>query len=93
MYTKHEGLCYGEYDFYERIGNNEIRIASLRGQLVGINKMFLYIHFPLKECSEIVLDLRYHSYDEVLKKAEMIIRKKMYKVSQDIISGLVSCKQ
>lgn len=79
---------YGEYEFYETINNTEIRIASLVGQLVGTSKMFLTMYFPARECSEVILDLKYHSYEEVLDKAKRIIRKKMYVAAQEILDGI-----
>ena len=83
-----EKVGYGEYDFFLTLGNEEIRIASLRGQLVGLDKMFLYMHFPTKECSRIVLDLKYHAYEEVFEKSKRIIQKKLYKYSQDILTSI-----
>lgn len=77
-----------EYDFYVIINNQEIQVAALREQLVGTSKMFLYMHFPQKEHSRIVLDLEYHSYSEVLENAKRIIRKKMYIAAQDILNEL-----
>lgn len=88
MTIKKKPHTYGEYDFYLSINNTEIRIASLTGQLVGMSKMFLIIYFPAKECSEVTLDLNYHTYDEVLEKAKRIIRKKMYVAAQDILSEI-----
>lgn len=83
-----EKVGYGEYDFFIKISNIEIKVASLRSQLIGTDKMFLYIHFPLKEHSMIVLDLKYHTYEEVFEQSKKIIQKKMYKCSQDILQAL-----
>lgn len=83
-----EKVSYGEYDFFLTLGNEEIKIASLRGQLVGLDKMFLYVHFPISECSRTVLDLKYHTYEEVFEKSKRIIQKKLYKYSQDILQGI-----
>lgn len=83
----------GEYDFFIKLANEEIKIASLRGQLVGTDKMFLYMHFPTKECSRTVLDLKYHTYEEVFENAKKIIQKKLYKYSQDILQSIVQIYQ
>ncbi len=83
-----EKVAYGEYDFFITILNLEIKIASLRSQFVGTDKMFLYIHFPVKEHSKIVLDLKYHTYKEIFEQSKKIIQKKMYKSSQDILETL-----
>ena len=80
-----ESVCYGEYDFFMTLGNEEIKVASLRSQLVGTDKMFLYMHFPTKECSRTVLDLKYHTYKEVFEQSKKIIKKKLYKYSQNIL--------
>lgn len=82
-----EKVLYGEYDFFITIANQELKVASLRTQLVGVDKMFLYIHFPA-ECSKIVLDLKYHTYEEVFEQSKKIIQKKLYKYSQDILQGI-----
>lgn len=84
-----EEVTYGEYDFFLILGNQELKIASLRGQLVGFDKMFLYMHFPTTECSRTVLDLKYHTYNEVLEKSKKIIQKKLYKYSQDILQSII----
>lgn len=68
MTIKKIPCTYGEYEFYETINNTEVRIASLTGQLVGHSKMFLTMYFPARECSEVILDLKYHAYEEVLEK-------------------------
>lgn len=88
MTIKKIPYTYGEYEFYETINNIEVRVASLTGQLVGTSKMFLTMYFPTKECSEIILDLKYHNYKEVLEKAKKIVKKKMYIASQDILNGI-----
>ena len=82
-----EKVHYGEYDFFITIANQELKVASLRTQLVGVDKMFLYIHFPAK-CPKIVLDLKYHTYEEVFEQSKKIIQKKLYKYSQDILQGI-----
>lgn len=84
-----ENVFYGEYDFFITLANQEIKVASLRGQLVGNDKMFLYMHFPTKECSRTELDLKYHTYEEVFEKSKKIIQKKLYKYSQDIMQSIV----
>lgn len=88
MTIKKIPYTYGEYNFYETINNTEVRIASLTGQLVGASKMFLTMYFPEKEYSEVILDLKYHNYEEVLEKAKRIIRKKMYVAAQNILVGI-----
>lgn len=82
-----EKVLYGEYDFFITIANQELKVASLRKQLVGVDKMFLYIHFPT-ECPKIVLDLKYHTYKEVFEQSKKIIQKKLYKYSQDVLQGI-----
>lgn len=89
---KIEKVCYGEYDFFATIRNQEIKVASLRGQLSGSEKMFLYMHFPTQDCSRTVLDLKYHTYDEVFEKAKRIVQKKLYVYAQDILQNLVQIK-
>ncbi len=37
---------YCAYDFFITLGNEEIKVASLRGQIVGLDKAFLDMHFP-----------------------------------------------
>lgn len=86
-----EKVIYGEYDFFITIANEEIKVASLRSQLVGTDKMFLHIHFPV-EYPTIVLDLKYHTYEEVFARAKKIVQKKLYKYSQDILQGIMHCK-
>ena len=88
MTIKKIPCTYGEYEFYETINNTEVRIASLTGLLVGHSKMFLTMYFPARECSEVILDLKYHAYEEVLEKAMRIIRKKMYVAAQEILNGI-----
>lgn len=83
-----EKVGFGEYDFFLKIGNEELKVASLRGQLIGTDKMFLYMHFPTKECSITALDLEHHTYQEVFENAKKIIHKKLYKCSQDILQGI-----
>jgi len=83
-----EKVFYGEYDFFITLGKEEIKVASLRGQLVGTDKMFLYMHFPTKECSRTVLDLNKHTYEEVFELAKRIVKKKLYKYSQDILQSI-----
>lgn len=84
-----ENVFHGEYDFFVKLGNEEIKVASLRGQLVGTDKMFLYMHFPTKECSRTELDLKHHTYAEVFEKSKKIIQKKLYKYSQDILQSIL----
>jgi len=36
----------------------------------------------------VILDLKYHAYEEVLEKAMRIIRKKMYVAAQEILNGI-----
>lgn len=84
-----EEVFFGEYDFFITVANEEIKVASLRGQLVGHDKMFLYMHFPERECSRTELDLKYHTYEEVFEKAKKIVQKKLYKYSQDILKSIV----
>jgi len=79
---------YCAYDFFITLGNEEIKVASLRGQIVGLDKAFLDMHFPTQECSTTVLDLKYHTCAEVLEQSKKIIRKKLYKYSQDILQGI-----
>ena len=55
---------------------------------MGHSKMFLTMYFPARECSEVILDLKYHAYEEVLEKAMRIIRKKMYVAAQEILNGI-----
>lgn len=88
MTIKKIPYTYGEYEFYETINNTEVRIASLMGQPVGLSKMFLTMYFPIRRCSEVTFDLKYHTYEEVLEKAKRIIRKKMYVATQDILDGM-----
>lgn len=88
MTIKKIPYTYGEYEFYETINNTEVRIASLTGQLVGLSKMFLTMYFPIRRCSEVTFDLKYHTHEEVLEKAKRIIRKKMYVATQDILNGM-----
>ncbi|MEE1256266.1 MAG: hypothetical protein UHN47_07110 [Lachnospiraceae bacterium] len=85
-----EKIAYSEYDFFLTLGNEEFRIASLRGQLVGLDKMFLYMHFPTKECSKTVLDSKYHTHEEVFEKSKKIIQKKLYKYSQEILRSITT---
>ena len=85
-----EKVGYGEYDFHVKLGNEEIRVASLRSQLVGTDKMFLYMHFPIKESSRVVLDLKHHTYEELFEQSKKIVRKKMYRYAQDILNDITS---
>lgn len=87
-----EKIGYGEYDFFMKLGNEEIKVASLIGQLVGMNKMFLYMHFPTKESSKTTLNLKYHTYQEVFEKSKQIIQKKLYKYSQNILENINNIK-
>lgn len=82
--------CFYDCNFFMKIGNEEIRVASLVSQLVGLDKMFLCIDFPIKGCSEITLDMKYHTYQEVLEQAKRIVCKKMYKYSQDILKNIIT---
>lgn len=84
-----ENVSYGEYDFFITLANEEIKVASLSRQLIGTDKMFLYMHFPTKECSRTELDLKYHTYEEVFEKSKKIIQKKLYKCSQNILQSIV----
>lgn len=81
---------FSDYNFFVKFGNEEIRVASLASQLVGTDKMFLYMHFPTDECSKTVLDLKYHTYNEVFEQAKKIVCKKMYRYSQNILESITT---
>lgn len=76
----------GEYDFFIRVLNQKIKVASLRSRLMPYDEMFLYIHFPTEE--KITLDLKYHTCEEVFEQAKKIVQKKLYACSQDILQAL-----
>ena len=93
MRIEYDPYVHTDCSFFMKIGSEEIKIATLYSQLVGIDKMFLDMHFPSRECSHTVLDLKYHTYSEVLEKAKRIVQTKMYKYAQDILAGITTVEQ
>ena len=78
---------YGEYDFY--INNNNKLVAQLRTQLVGIDYMYLYFLPNLYRDSDCTrIDLRYITYEEALEKATKIVKKKLYALASNVLSGI-----
>lgn len=93
MRIEKDPYTFVDCDFFMNFGNKEIRVASLRSQLVGLDKMYLDMHFPTPECSTTILDLKYHTYAEVLEQAKKIIKKKMYRYSQDILESITESEK
>ena len=76
---------YGKYDFYI---NNKL-VAQLRTQLVGLDYMYLYFLPNLYRDSDCTrIDLRYLTHEEALEKATKIVKKKLYALASNVLSGI-----
>ena len=76
---------FGEYDFYV---DNKL-VAQLRNQLVGTDYVYLYFLPDLYNCTDRTrIDLRYMTYNEVIKKETNIVVKKLYLITTNVLSEI-----
>lgn len=81
-------VAYNQYNVCCKIHNENILVATIRTPLIGLDEVYLSMYIPYENQTEKTIKMQYLTEKEMLEKARRIIIKNLYRMINDILSGI-----